>query len=121
LIVSVPRLAAQRTDARNAIRPLLLVVVSLYFFPIACANSASEVAQLDSVVGLIERLEVGEGVLQLVTLKEPTGQIRSFEVDSKMALSVDLQHLELHRETNTPVTLRLQRVGGELRVIAIDD
>jgi hypothetical protein len=84
----------------------------------SCARQTSEII---SIVGYKEKLDVANGVLLAVTLKEPAGITRSFRVANDAPVNVDLGHLEIHRTMKIPVTLRVERRAGSLRVIAIDD
>jgi hypothetical protein len=100
----------------------ILPVLGFLLLVSGCTVSASRQAGPPAtIVGYIERLDAGDGVLRMVTLKQRSGQIRTFEVATDRPLNVDLQHLEIHRLTNTPVTLRLQLRAGVQRVVAIDD
>lgn len=97
-------------------RVLLVIVVAATL--LACSNGSSH---RSSAIGVIQELGMEDGKLITLTLKDDSGRLSVFSVARNRPLNVDVEHLEVHRESFWPVILRLENVHGVELVVAIDD
>jgi hypothetical protein len=100
--------------------PCWLVLGCLAVLVFSCDTREAAERQ-ENFGGQIKELRVERGLLTAISIEDEGGRITTFRLHPTIRTSIDIVHLEAHKQLRVPVTLFLRNHGDGLVVVAIGD